>query len=359
MKILFVTRKFPPSKGGMEKVAFDLFNHLSKSQEVVLLKPPRGISGILALPILYSMLTVKMVSGNYDLIFLQDGLLSPIISLGRIFNIPTVVNGHGLDIVYPNPLYQSIIRFFLPEADRVICVSNATRNACLERGVDANRSSVIPNGIDCESWGGMSSSVVDRKASGDETNGSIILFVGRLIRRKGIHWFISDVFPLIASKADVNLVVIGDGEYRDEIQRASEESLYHNKIQILGRVDDETLVDAYNKASVMVFPNIPKEEDLEGFGLCNLEGPFFGVPVIASRLDGISEAVLEGVTGQLVEPLDEDEFAEAVMEVLNGNEKFNRNRMVEEIRERFDWSNIVPRYISEFREVLNEKNSSC
>ena len=136
-----------------------------------------------------------------------------------------------------------------------------------------------------------------------------VLCFGRLVPRKGALWFAQHVLPRLP--ADVGLVVAGPSTQPE--QRALLESL--PRVRYLGAVDADTLASLVRDADVVAMPNIPTPEaiDVEGFGLVAIEASSLGGRLLASRLQGLVDAVVDGVTGTLVEPGDAQAWADAVL----------------------------------------------
>src|SRR5215210_6584269 len=148
--ILFITRKHPPSVGGMQKLSQSL------TKEVGRLTPTRTIywgGSTLLVPffIIYAFLrSVLFVSRSNQvrLIHLSDALLTPLgLALRTLLRVPVVVTVHGLDVTYSNRLYQWVIPKCLRRMDKIICVSSYTRQQCIRRGVPAALCEVVPNGV--------------------------------------------------------------------------------------------------------------------------------------------------------------------------------------------------------------------
>ena len=147
--VLFITRKFPPSKGGMERAALELSKHLSQITQVKLIKWGGSNKWLpLVLPYLLFRGLWSLLTNKIQVVYLQDGLLAP---LGLIFKLftrkPSIITLHGRDITYSNRLYQFLIPRCLKRLDRVVCVSEAIRSACCKRGVKVGKTVVIANGI--------------------------------------------------------------------------------------------------------------------------------------------------------------------------------------------------------------------
>ena len=148
--IIFFARRFPPSVGGMENYAFQLYSSLHATG-VSVHKLVWGGKNRVLLIFVVPWMTLKAIgvlfSKDVDIIHIQDVALSPIgFFLSRIFRKPFVVVAHGLDVTYDNVIYQKLAMPFLRKADKVISISSATEFQVLERGVKEELSEFIPIG---------------------------------------------------------------------------------------------------------------------------------------------------------------------------------------------------------------------
>lgn len=87
---------------------------------------------------------------------------------------------------------------------------------------------------------------------------------------------------------------MGDGIYKEKIKGIIDKYNLEKYVFMLGKVDDKILKLLYNTSDIFVIPNIPVVGDMEGFGIVALEVASCGVPVVASKLEGIKEAVQDG-----------------------------------------------------------------
>lgn len=359
MSLLFVARKFPPSKGGMQKAAYELWEHLSSLTEVKLVKWGGSNKWLpLVLPYLLLSSVWVLMSSRVGAIYLQDGLLAPIGCLAKILKKPVVITIHGLDITYKNRWYQMVVPKCVKRMSKVICISESTRLECIRRGIPAEKIQVIPDGVSDQFY--MASRWADRhwlreevsrKLGFDLDNKEVILSVGRLVERKGIHWFVKDVMPRITRyNKDCIYLIVGEGVYEERIREVVEERELKNNVFMLGQVDDEMLKLLFNTADVCVMPNIPIEGDIEGFGLVALEAASCGLPVVASKLEGIKDAVEDGENGFLIDSGDAQAFAD-VIAALSANDGW-RARFGAKARqfslENFSWEKVAMRYLEEF-----------
>jgi len=362
--ILFITRKHPPSIGGMQRLSRDLTRAVGK------LTPTRtiawgGSTALLPFFLPYAFVkAMRAIPRQVEIIHLSDGLLAPLgVVLKRIYRVPVVVTVHGLDITYSNPLYQRLAPGWLRQMDRLICVSSYTRDECLRRGIWPGRCLVIPNGVYTDEFAvappADGRATLERLAGEKLRGRKVLLTVGRLIERKGVANFVNTILPrIIAADREVCYLVVGEGPQHALIERRITERGLADHVVMLGQVDEPTLHAAYSRADLFVMPNIPVPGDVEGFGLVALEAAAAGLYVAASRLDGIPEAIVDGQNGSLLDVSDPAAFAEAVVDLLR-----DRPRMValgetarDFVREHFDWQIIAQRYMQTFEQVVARRN---
>lgn len=353
LNLLFITRKFPPSRGGMESVAHGLYTHISKISNVRLISYG-GSNKFLpfVLPLFLLKASLNLITKKIDTVYLQDGLLSPIGVILKLSGKPVVITIHGLDITYKNALYQYFIPKCIKRLDKIICISNATKEECVKRGILEEKITIIPNGISDELYINEDKAVLKerlaKKINLSLNDKKILLSVGRLVERKGIHWFVENVIPrLFEEDKGFIYLIAGDGALKVKIQNIILENKLENTVVMLGKVEDETLKLLYNIADILVMPNIPVDGDMEGFGVVALEAASCNVPVVASRLEGIKDAVKEGRNGFLNDIFDSEGFVKTLSRLLENDKK--REEIGANARlfiiENHDWKKISERYL--------------
>jgi glycosyltransferase involved in cell wall biosynthesis len=181
-----------------------------------------------------------------------------------------------------------------------------------------------------------------------------ILFVGRLIERKGVAHLIR-ALGTVRQTVPARLVVIGDGPERASLERLARELELADHVEFRGRVTDEALRDAYAAADVFALPSVlDARQDTEGLGVVLLEAMNYSVPVIASDIGGIPDIVQHERTGLLVPPGEEDALAAALTRVLRDSMLARRlgdggSRL---LRETFAWDRIVDRWEDVYSRVM-------
>jgi rhamnosyl/mannosyltransferase len=207
---------------------------------------------------------------------------------------------------------------------------------------------VIPFGIDLRRWAepaGRSDG-----ASGATRREGPFLFVGRLVRYKGIELLCRVVGELPSAR----LEIIGDGPLRSELRRLIARNRWDDRIALLGECDDAELQRRLCAARALVLPSLDRSET---FGLVQVEAMATGCPVIASRLpSGTDEVTRDGVTGRLVTPGDRIALRDALLEVLEHPERAAAWGAAgrERAHACFKLENMVSRLVAWYLELLNE-----
>jgi len=358
--ILFITRKYPPSVGGMEQLSFYLTTGVADREPVRIIKWG-GSQKWLPFFVIFAVVRALwlLATQPVDLIHMSDLVLAPVGWFLRLVGRrPVVANAHGLDVIYPNRLYQAIVLSCARRLDRVICNSEHTRRQCVKRGIAEAHTCVIPAGIAPEAFR-ISMSEPERSrwrarwGIADEPS-HILLTVGRLVPRKGVYFFVTEVLPRLAKRrSDWAYLVIGDGPERQRIAEATwrDESIAQ-RVHLLGQVPDDELGAAYAAADLFVMPNVAVLGDSEGFGIVTLEARAAGLSVVASDVDGIADSFSTAEAGFLVPPGDAVAFVDAIerqMDVpLTPAARLDRSR---QIAARYGWTRIIADYLDVFRSV--------
>ena len=358
IKVLYVTRRFPPSTGGMENFAFDLSQELSKKVDLSLIKWGGSNRWLpLILPwIFVRSLWVLLRYPGIDVIHMQDVMLSPFgWLLSKVFRKPYFVVGHGLDITYDNWLYQKIVPFFMVRAKRLFCISTETANQAIARG--AKNALFIP--IGAHSPKRKQKAVKLTHEFSELKNRQILLTVGRLVERKGVDWFINNVMPsLVDVNPEILYVVVGGGEMQDQIQKSTVSNKLSSYVKLVGRVSEEEKKALYRLADLFIMPNIRIAGDMEGFGLVAHEAVLSELPVVATGIEGIKDALDDGKNGILLEEKDAKAYQERIIHFLSNPEesiKFGK-KAKEYTLEKFSWGKIADDYINEYKRAIDEKS---
>jgi glycosyltransferase involved in cell wall biosynthesis len=198
--------------------------------------------------------------------------------------------------------------------DHFVAVSDAVREVYTKhRGVPAGKTTVIHSGIDLERFRPSESAVLEAlRASLDITAETrVLLTVGRLNEQKGQKYLVPTMETLARVRSDVVLLIAGDGEEKDALDRAIRAAGLESRIRLLGaRRDIPRLLEI---ADLFVFPSIHRE----GFPISVLEAMAAGKPIVASSIPGVTDLLRDGEIGVLVPPRDPAALAAALDALLN------------------------------------------
>lgn len=341
-RALLVTRNFPPLVGGMENVNQRLLRELALDRDVVLCGPsgskshaPEAIAVAetrlkpLSLFFLGTAVRAVVMALRFrpGLVIAGSGLTAPMAwTAARLTGARLAVYLHGLDIIAPSRVYQSLWLPFIRACDLVLVNSTNTAKLAVARGVDEARIQVLHPGTEVPELD-PASGLEFRRAFG-LADRPVLLSVGRLTRRKGLAEFVTQALPLVVARSpDSLLVIVGEeasdalhkpaGSERDRIVDAAKAANLESSIMFIGRRDDAGLRGAYQAAQVHVFPVLEQRGDVEGFGMVALEAAAHGLPTVAFAVGGVPDAVSDPETGKLVAPGAYQEMADAIVSVLS------------------------------------------
>jgi glycosyltransferase involved in cell wall biosynthesis len=237
------------------------------------------------------------------------------------------------------PPARAFLRWYCRRS-RLVAISESTR-AMFAPYAGGRPVTVVPYGVPLPEDEG------DLRA--EPTGPPRILFVGRLVARKGVDRLLQ-ALATIADR-EWRLEIVGFGPERDPLERRAAELGLSGRVEFLGRIANDALVAAYRRATCFVLPaTLDERADTEGLGVVLLEAMSYGVPVIATRRGGIVDIVEDGGTGVLVED-EPAELARAVASILDDPQ---RGRALgragrASVRERFGWDSIVDRLDAVYR----------
>ena len=180
-----------------------------------------------------------------------------------------------------------------------------------------------------------------------------VLFVGRLVERKGVANLVEALARL--GPGGPRLEVIGDGPERPALEALARQLGLGDRATFRGKVPARELQECYARAAVCVLPSVTDARgDTEGLGVVLLEAMNWGTPVIASRIGGIPDIVEDGVSGLLVPPGDPEALAAALRRILGDRALARRLGEAgrERLRERFSWEAITRRWEAVYAAAL-------
>ncbi|MEN5234899.1 glycosyltransferase family 4 protein [Sphingobacterium faecium] len=385
MEILFISHKFPPAIGGMEKQSFELINGMSSLTPVHQIVY-QGNESILRFFFLLNKRILALLDKHPDirLIHFNDGLVASLSLRHRGYDhLKKVVTIHGLDVVFPLRHFQKKIIPEFNRFDKIIAVSQATKQAAIDRGIDPNKIDVIANGVDHHLVMDphVAIDVILKKYKIDQNGNKLIIALGRPVKRKGISWFIKHVLPQLP--ADYKLILIGPftrtETWKEKLLYALPHPVRHLVFLFLGFPSDQKVIRQYLRnpdyqdrlqhigkiplvdvqsllchSGLFIMPNIKVDGDMEGFGLVSLEASICGATVFASDLEGISDAIVHQKNGFLLPTGEADRWISEIKDALddplllqNRSKEFQAYSL-----QHYSWEKMSKAYFALFQHII-------
>jgi glycosyltransferase involved in cell wall biosynthesis len=262
--------------------------------------------------------------------------------LGRGFgNAGLVASFHGAEIRWLKkkfPFFINCFSWMINKADTVTTNSRHTARELTD--IVKRRIEIIPFGAAVKPRPG---SAMDKKE---------IIFVGRLVERKGVKYLIQ-AYHRIRDEIPHRLIIIGDGPQRNALEELVQGLDLKDRVIFAGMIPTHDLEGYYKNCSFMVLPAVyDRKGDTEGLGVVLLEAMSYSKPVVASRIGGITDIVADQVNGILVPPEDCNALAAAIKTLAI--DEVGRERMGREAKrivdERFNWDKITKDLITVYEE---------
>ncbi len=192
-------------------------------------------------------------------------------------------------------LYYHIDRWCIRRYDHVIAVSNALVDHCIDHGVDPQRITYIPNGIETREYQRQRTAVQARLQMGLPQNDWIIGYVGRLSQEKGVDRAIEALAAIRRSEPTAQLHLIGDGPMRSKLKEQAKQLRVNDSVRFWGWQDDPKRF--YEAMDMLLLPS-----HTEGLPNSALEAMAMGVPVAATDVGGVRDLLDDGRCGVLLDP---------------------------------------------------------
>jgi glycosyltransferase involved in cell wall biosynthesis len=257
--------------------------------------------------------------------------------IARWLGIPIIITLHGYDITVSEDTWKKdggdrsrypkrLLALAQSPNVHFIAVSNAIRQRAMEFGLPEKRINVRYIGISCARFHHTGKSITERRRR--------ILFVGRLVEKKGVSYLLQAYVRVLQSVPDAELIIVGDGPLRTQL-----ESLAHElsvPAVFLGGQNADQIRQHLSEARLFCLPSVTASDgDSEGFGMVLLEAQASGVPVVTSAQGGAQEGIINGVTGFAFAERDVDGLSSALTKLLTDDELIAR------------MSDAAPRFVKE------------
>jgi phosphatidylinositol alpha-1,6-mannosyltransferase len=371
MKHLLVTNDFPPKIGGIQNLLWEWWRRLPPDSFAVLTSPHPGSESFDAaqayeikrvrepwlLPHPLMVRRINQMAREFGADFV---VLDPAVPLGIVgprLELPYMVVLHGAEVTVPGrlPLSKFVLSRVLKNAIHIIAAGEYPAAEARRAGGNSLPITVIPPGVDTQRFRPLSDQerISSRREFGVSDDAELIVGVSRLVPRKGFDTLIEVAAALRVSRPRLQVLIGGGGRDAKRLQKLIDK--VGAPVRMLGRVSDEQLPRLYGCADVSALLCRSRWGGLEqeGFGIVFSEAASCGVPQIAGKSGGAADAVLDGLTGKVVQkPSDVAEVSTSVSQLLD--DFFLRSLMSVASRERalntFDY-NVLTKSLAQVLKV--------
>jgi len=279
---------------------------------------------------------VRIVNSHW---LVPQGLAGAVARGGTDFRHVVHVHGAGLQALrrLPSGVGKRLVRFIVARTDRFVCASAHVREQ-LDRflGVKTN-AAVSPMGVDLQKFRKESESVhVGQSAE--------ILFVGRLVEKKGVEHLIRALPLVLKGVPSAMLTVVGSGALSERLQSLAGQLGIAASVRFVGAMPHGDVIGRIRSADVVVVPSVVDSRgEADGMPTVLLEAMAASKRVVASRVDGIPEVLRAGENGWLCRPGDPHHLAETIILALGAN----ASSVIDAARrtaEQYGWPLVCKRY---------------
>ncbi len=316
LRILFVSRAYPPVLGGIENQNYGIAKALGAIAPTTIIANTKG-KKFLPFFLPYAFVKMLFLLPRHDAVVFGDGVLAPLGRVAQWFfprkTFTCII--HGLDVTYATKksLMGKIYRICnlpaLRAMDLLIAVGRQTIEEAVKYNISRDRCVFIPNGIDPEEYyrPTHTRADLDTLLNTDTTDKKVILRMGRFVPHKGLVWFIENVMPLLPE--NVILVAMGgapakntagDSNILHRAHDAAKSNGTADRVILLSNRPDSEKIVLFNTVDLVVSPNIHIPGSIEGFGINAIETAVCERVVLASDFQGLPDAIHDGENGFLL-----------------------------------------------------------
>jgi len=256
----------------------------------------------------------------------------------RLVGIPAVATVHGLNT-----------RTCFNWSHAIIAVSNAVKQHLVAQGIAPDRITVVHNGVDLKALSRPDETAAVRERWGLPAGAPVLITVGRLAPKKGHRDLLEAVSKLVGNPrwGELRLLIVGMGVLSQKLNQEAQRLGLGGRALFVGF--QKEVVPFLQAADIFVLPSIQ-----EGLSLSALEAMALGKPVVACRVGGTPEVVVDGETGLLVAPSRPAELASALEELLadpaRAREMGEGGRR--RVKEAFDFEQMVSKIEAIYRSLI-------
>ncbi len=269
-----------------------------------------------------------------------QGLIAWFLRVMSRRDLPFLVTSHGADLyALRGRVFEELKRAVLRRSGNVTVVSEAMRTAVAGLGVEPSKVEVRPMGVD------MSQRFTLPAA--DSRSHYELLFVGRLVEKKGLRYLLDALPAVLRQRPQTQLTVAGFGPEEAQLRATARRLGVDQAIRFLGPVPQSELPALYQRAALFVAPFVTAATgDEEGLGLVVVEAIACGCPVLTGNVAAARQVFGSRFEAMTVDPTDAASLAGRIIDLLNDPSRAQADVIAlrDEICLRMDWSAVASGY---------------
>jgi glycosyltransferase involved in cell wall biosynthesis len=311
-------------------------------------------------------LLTKLIRKNkYDLVHTYTSKAGFIGRLaGRLAGCPNVIHTVLSFAFQPyesglkKQLYLWLEKLAAPLCDRLLFISDCNLQEAIQYKIkDKEKLALV--GLSFDSIAKFKTFQADaaavRAKYGVKPNQLLVGTVGRLVFQKGMDTFIKAAALVVQKRSDVHFLIAGDGDLRNQLEEMTRSLGISEQVQFLGYITEmEEVMSVMSSLDLFVLST-----RFEGLGLVYLEAMALQRPVIGSKISPVTEVVKDGETGLLANVDDPEDFARAILQLLEDSEL--RQRMgaagPTHVESKYSWQKVLERVHDVYEEIVREEGS--
>ena len=354
---LIVTRSFPPDAGGMQNLMWGLTNSLAK-HHMVKVFADQSEGKTLDEKVSYSIVRIggpKLIRKYRKAYFVNDFIKNN-------KNIKGIIADHwkSLELIKTKKKKICLIHSkeinhdkgsmlnrrvlnVLNDVDYVVSNSEYTKNLAINCGVNSDKIIVINPGV--EPLNQLSKNILFEVEDLLQNKSPRLITVSRLDKRKNHEKIIMSLRNLKQLYPNIIYTCIGHGEEEENIKKLVNELNVENHVLFFKNISQELKNALLAKSNLFVMPSIIYKKSVEGFGIAYIEAAQYGIPSIGGKDGGASDAILDKETGIICDGNNLDDIYSSIDLMLKNNTYKNFSKKTLEFAKKFDWNNIIKKYL--------------
>jgi len=355
MKILLITDNFLPHIGGSRIYYYNLCKTLPRGSIAVLTKKIPGYkefdkcqnfkiyrinfwllpwkwSRIYELPVYFSLFIYGIfvvLKEKVDIIHCGESLPTGLVGffLSKLLGKPYIVYTWAEQVTIISRLRTEakFLRFVLKNADKVIATASFVERSVKQLGVDPKKIVKILQAVDSEFLEDKQVDVKGLKQAFGIEGKKVLLTATRLIKRKGVDKVIEALAEVIKKVPNIIYLIAGEGPEENTLKKIVESKNLDMYMRFFGKVSHIEMPLYYNICDLFILPNLQLSDgDTDGLATVFIEANAFGKPVIGGKAGGTEDAIIDGMTGLIVDGNNVNEIAKGIINLLTNEDYAKR-----------------------------------